>query len=97
MRYELWVRDDWGHRWGLPLNKFATLDAAIFEAGKLSKKNSQVTYMIIEKAVPLPRIRGFACSGIWIYAADCKRCYGDPIDADECLACKGAGWKFLKN
>lgn len=92
MKYELWHRHVFGSARGVPHEKFMTLDAAIFEGTKLSKNDPEV-FMIVEKSVPAPRVRGFFKAGKWSFAVDCKKCKGNYWEADDCVACKGNGFK----
>lgn len=94
MKYELWVRSEIGHRTSEPVAKFATLDAGIYEAQKISKEYFDEVYVIIEKSVPKPIIRGFGRNGKWNYACECKRCNGSYWESDNCVSCKGNGWKY---
>ena len=96
MKYELWYRDSYGSTHGVPYEKFMTLDAAIHEGEKASKKEVDVVFMIVEKSVPAPKVRGFFKIGKWSYAVDCKRCKGNYWDAPDCVLCKGNGWKPSK-
>lgn len=83
-----------------PLDTFATIDAAIYEAKKRSRLGSDV---LVRDTSDLTKtsVRGVAAAGAYRSALPCKPCAGQGTTKSpatkmmsDCTRCTGHGWRL---